>query len=162
MASGYRCTAMLERANYLWRLSVTGACFALFSVGGSLLTALVFPPLRLLPGGEVGCNRRTQALIQRFFALLIGLLRRLGVMRLELRNVEVLRDCGEMLVFANHPSYLDVVVMSLWPRNSAATFWLTPRAARRLATVRRQSCGVTLRPMPLRSTASLNVSRRRR
>jgi 1-acyl-sn-glycerol-3-phosphate acyltransferase len=121
---------MLEQMNYLWRLGVTGACFALFGVGGSLLTALVFPPLRLLPGGEAGRNRRTQALIQRFFALLIGLLRGLGVMRLELRNGEALRQCGDMLVFANHPSFLDVVVMlSLMPRSNCVVnsrLWRSP------------------------------------
>lgn len=121
---------MFEQMNYLWRLSVTGFCFTLFSVGGSLLTALVFPPLRLLPGGEAGRNRRTQALIQRFFALLIRLLCVLGVMRLELRNAEALRRCGNLLVFANHPSYLDVVVMlSLMPRSSCVVnsrLWRSP------------------------------------
>ncbi|MDP1903241.1 MAG: lysophospholipid acyltransferase family protein [Pseudomonadota bacterium] len=130
MASVYPWTSMLEQANYLWRLGVTGICFALFSVGGSLLTALVFPPLRLLPGGEAGRNRRTQALIQRFFALLISLLRALGVMRLEFHNAEALRSCGNMLVFANHPSYLDVVVMlSLMPRASCVVnsrLWRSP------------------------------------
>ncbi len=126
----FKAVAVLEQINYLWRLTVTGACFALFSVGGSLLTALVFPPLRLLPGGETVRHRRTQALIQRFFALLIGLLCRLGVMRLELRNAEALRDCSNMLVFANHPSYLDVVVMlSLMPRSSCVVnsrLWGSP------------------------------------
>lgn len=121
---------MLERMNYFWRLGVTGSCFSLFGLGGALLTALVFPPLRLLPGGEAGRNRRTQALIQRFFALLIGLLRGLGVMRLELRNAEALRECRDMLVFANHPSFLDVVVMlSLMPRSNCVVnsrLWSSP------------------------------------
>lgn len=121
---------MLEQANYFWRLSVTGVCFALFGIGGTLLSALVFPPLRLLPGGEAGRNRRNQALIQRFFALLIGLLRTLGVMRLELRNAETLRECRDMLVFANHPSFLDVVVMlSLMPRSNCVVnsrLWSSP------------------------------------
>ena len=122
--------AMLKQVNYVWRLGVTGACFTLFGLGGSLLTALVFPPLRLLPGGEIGRNRRTQALIQRFFALLIGLLRGLGVMHLELRNADALRECHNMLVFANHPSFLDVVIMlSLMPRSNCVVnsrLWRSP------------------------------------
>lgn len=132
MAPGcqFMATAMFEQFNYLWRLSVTGFCFALFGAGGSLLTALVFPPLRLLPGGKAGHKRRTQALIQRFFALLVGLLRTLGVMRLELRNAEALRQCRNMMVFANHPSYLDVVViLSLMPRASCVVngrLWRSP------------------------------------
>ena len=121
---------MLERMNYFWRLGVTGASFALFGIGGSLLTVLVFPPLRLLPGGAAGRHCRTQALIQRFFALLIGLLCRLGVMRLELDDAGALSRCGNMLVFANHPSFLDVVVMlSLMPRSSCVVnsrLWRSP------------------------------------
>lgn len=121
---------MLERMNYLWRLSVTGACFALFSIGGTLLTPVLFAPLGLLPGGEARRNRRAQALIQRFFALLIGVLRVLGIMRLELKGAELLRDCDNVLVFANHPSYLDVVVMlSRMPRSSCVVnsrLWRSP------------------------------------
>jgi 1-acyl-sn-glycerol-3-phosphate acyltransferase len=121
---------MLDALNYFWRLGVTGLCFTLFGLGGSLLTVLVFPLLRLMPGGEAERNRRTQALIQRFFALLIGLLRVLGVMRLELRNADALRQCGNLLVFANHPSFLDVVVMlSLMPRSNCVVnsrLWRSP------------------------------------
>lgn len=121
---------MLEQISYAWRLVVTGFCFATFGLGGTLFSVLVFPPLRLLPGGESGHNRRTQALIQRFFAILIGLLRIVGVMRLELHNAEALRRCSNMLVFANHPSYLDVVVMlSLMPRSSCVVnsrLWSSP------------------------------------
>lgn len=130
IACPFTVVCMLDRMNYLWRLGVTGTCFALFSIGGSLLTALVFPPLRLLPGGSTGRHRRTQSLIQGFFAMLIGLLCRLGVMRLRLHNAETLRDCGNMLVFANHPSYLDVVIMlSLMPRSSCVVnsrLWRSP------------------------------------
>lgn len=130
MADAFRSSAMLERINYLWRLGVTGACFATFGLGGSLLSALVFPALRLLPGSETVRHRRTQAWIQRFFALLIGLLRALGVMRLELHNAEKLRNCGNVLIFANHPSFLDVVViLSLMPRSNCVVnsrLWDSP------------------------------------
>jgi 1-acyl-sn-glycerol-3-phosphate acyltransferase len=104
--------------------------FLLFSIGGSLVTLLLFTPLRYLPGGEPLRNRRSQALIQRFFSLLIGVLCKLGVMELELRNANKLSECGNLLVFANHPSYLDVVVMlSLMPRSSCVVnsrLWRSP------------------------------------
>lgn len=121
---------MSAHLNYLWRLSVTGLSFLLFGLGGIVMTLLVFAPLRWLPGGESVCQRRSQALIRRSFAALLGFLRRLGVMRLELRNTERLRDCGNLLVFANHPSYLDVVVMlSLMPRSFcvvSSRLWRNP------------------------------------
>lgn len=121
---------MLARINYLWRLLVTGLSFLFFSLGGSLMTLLLFVPLRFLPGGEAARNRRAQGLIQRFFALLIWVLRKLGVMELELHNVDRLRECRSQPVFANHPSYLDVVVMlSLMPRASCVVnsrLWGSP------------------------------------
>jgi 1-acyl-sn-glycerol-3-phosphate acyltransferase len=94
------------------------------------MTLWVFAPLRFLPGGESVRNRRSQALIRHSFATLLGFLCRLGVMRLELRNAEKLRDCGNLLIFANHPSYLDVVVMlSQMPRSSCVVnsrLWRSP------------------------------------
>nr|WP_246261945.1 lysophospholipid acyltransferase family protein [Azoarcus taiwanensis] len=51
-------------------------------------------------------------------------------MRLELQNAEALRSCGNALIFANHPSYLDVVIMlSLMPRSSCivnSRLWRSP------------------------------------
>lgn len=121
---------MLERLDYLWRLTLTGMCFATFCVGGSLASVLVFPPLRLLPGGRERYRLRSQRFVQRAFALLIGTLRTLGVMRLELENAEALRQCERMLVFANHPTYLDVVILlSLMPRASCVVtsrLWASP------------------------------------
>lgn len=121
---------MLERVGYLWRLTVTGLSFALFSLGGFLFSVLLFTPIRLFSHNIESRNRRAQRMIQRFFALLIGVLRTLGVMRLELSGAERLSNCKNMLVFANHPSYLDVVVMlSLMPRSSCVVnsrLWRNP------------------------------------
>ena len=121
---------MAQRINYLWRLAVTGLCFALFGVSSALFTLLVLLPIYLFPGSRTQRHRRAQMLIQRSFALLIGVLRLSGVMRLELRNAELLRNCGNVLVFANHPSYLDIVViLSQMPRSTCivnSRLWRSP------------------------------------
>lgn len=104
--------------------------FAVFSVGGTIMSILLFYPLHLLPGEPARRNRQAQALIQRFFALLIGILQRLGVMRLEVEGAEALREGRKALIFANHPSYLDVVILlSLMPRSSCVVnsrLWRSP------------------------------------
>lgn len=121
---------MLIRANFAWRFCVTGLAFALFGLGGSLMTVLVFLPLCALTTDRECRKLRAQALIQRFFALLVTVLRYAGVMRLELEEAEQLRRCDNVLVFANHPGYLDVVILlSLMPRSSCVVnsrLWRSP------------------------------------
>lgn len=102
---------MLNQINFLWRLGVTGVCFAFFGVGGMLLSATVFPAMRLMPGGARVRRGRVQAMVCRFFAGLVAILQRSGVMRLEVRGGDRLRACRGMLVLANHPTYIDVVVL---------------------------------------------------
>jgi 1-acyl-sn-glycerol-3-phosphate acyltransferase len=112
--------------NYGWRLLVTGACFLVFSIGGLVVSLTVFPALRLFPGGE----RRVRSLICRFFGILVQVLGRAGVMRLETRGLERLREAGAVLVLANHPSYIDVVVLlSAMPRATCVVktgLWTNP------------------------------------
>lgn len=102
---------MISRLNYLWRLSVTGACFAAFGVGGIVLTMAVFPAMRLLPGGTQARVRRVRWMIHKFFAALIWLVQCLGLMRLKTDRIDILRNAGSVLVLANHPTYIDVVVL---------------------------------------------------
>lgn len=110
---------MLSQVNFLWRLSVTGVCFAAFGVGGMVLSATVFPAMRLMPGGTRLRRARVQAMVRRFFGGLMAVLQRAGVMRLEVQGGDRLRGCHGMLVLANHPTYIDVVVLlSLLPRAS--------------------------------------------
>jgi 1-acyl-sn-glycerol-3-phosphate acyltransferase len=99
--------------NYYWRLAVTGVCFSGFTVGALLLSFLVLPLLRLLPGNR---KERARAVVRGGFMLLIAVLRCTGVMRLEVSGVERLRAAGAALVLANHPTLIDaVVLLSLMP-----------------------------------------------
>jgi 1-acyl-sn-glycerol-3-phosphate acyltransferase len=121
---------VLAAANYYWRLLMTGAAFMLFSAGGAAASYTVFPVLRLLPGGAKQRERRVRWVICRLFALLAGFLRITGVMRLETRGLERLQRAGGVLVLANHPSYLDIVVLlSAMPRATCVVkeaWWSNP------------------------------------
>ncbi len=97
--------------NYYWRLAVTASCFAGFGVVGLMLTLLVFPSMRVLPGGSRSRASRAQWMVHKSFAAMVWTLRTFGAMRLEVRRGENLRDCGGALVIANHPTILDIVVI---------------------------------------------------
>jgi 1-acyl-sn-glycerol-3-phosphate acyltransferase len=107
----------LNALNYAWRLMFTGVGFLLFTGGSFVCSFLIFPALHVLPGGKVLRQRRAKLLVRALFAMLVGLLRVTGVMRLNVAGVERLRDASAVLVLANHPSYIDVaVLLSLIPR----------------------------------------------
>ena len=121
---------MIVLVNYYWRLLMTGATFLLFSTGGAIGSFTVFPVLRLLPGGPSLRERRVRWMICRYFGMMVALLRVTGVMRLETHGLERLQRAGGVLVLANHPSLLDVVVLlSAMPRATCVVkeaWWSNP------------------------------------
>src|SRR5438552_1449657 len=86
---------------YWWRLGVLACCFAAFGIGGIFFTLVVFPLMRLLPGGVEAHRRRARRLVRGCFGALIVILRGTGTMTLETRNVAQLADCRHRLVLAN-------------------------------------------------------------
>lgn len=103
--------------NYGWRVLATGWCFFSFSCGGLLLTLTVFPIIYLCWRDQDQRRDRAQRAIHRAFRFFIGQMIWLGIMSVELRNAERLRQLNGVLVLANHPTLIDVVLMiSLMPR----------------------------------------------
>ena len=121
---------MIAAVNYYWRMLMTGACFLLFSTGGAVGSFTVFPAVRLMPGGPGERERRVRWMICKFFGLMVALLRITGVMRLETQGLERLQRARGVLVLANHPSLLDVVVLlSAMPRATCVVkdeWWANP------------------------------------
>jgi len=94
-----------------WRSAVAGVCFALFGIGGIGLSLVVLPLARLLRGGRRAHERRARVLVRQSFLALLAVLQVLRILRIEARNLASLRPSGAVLVLANHPSYLDIVVL---------------------------------------------------
>jgi 1-acyl-sn-glycerol-3-phosphate acyltransferase len=101
----------IHSARYFWRLGVVAASFAAFGIGGIFFTLVVFPTMRLFPGGPDAHRRRARRLVRSCFATLVTIFRSTGTMILEMHNTHILQNCRHKLVLANHPSYLDVVVL---------------------------------------------------
>ncbi len=103
--------------NYGWRLAGTGLAFACFFGGGLILAVTVFPLIASIQRNRARRVRATQIVIHRSFKFFVAMLEMLGIIKLDVTGVEVLRDGGGRLVIANHPTLLDVVIlMSLIPR----------------------------------------------
>lgn len=104
-------TKFRERLNRLWRAGVIGVCFILFGIGGVCLGLGIFPLMRLLPGDADTKRGRARRLIGLCFRALVGFLRGLRVMTVEFHGEEHLQPPRNVLVLANHPTYLDVVLL---------------------------------------------------
>lgn len=119
---------MTASLNYTWRLLATGGCFAIFGIGGLILSTFVFPLLLLLP--RETRTSRARWIIHKSFGFFMGLMEAVGIMRLEVIGAERLRACNNTLVLANHPTLIDAVALiSLMPHASCVVkraLWKNP------------------------------------
>ncbi|NDL65631.1 lysophospholipid acyltransferase family protein [Acerihabitans arboris] len=96
---------------FVWRMLMTGGCFALFGIGGLLLTAW----FHILCLRQKNPARRTQLarrVISWSFRLFLAVTRRLGVLDYHIRGAHLLRQDRGNLVLANHPTLLDYVLLA--------------------------------------------------
>lgn len=101
---------MPEALDRGWRIVGTALSFAAFGLGGLLLRVLVFPLVRVFSRDRATLQRRARALIRASFAGHIGVMHRLGVMTYEFNGLDRLERKG-LLVLANHPTLVDVVLL---------------------------------------------------
>jgi len=134
----------MTRLNHAWRLFATGMSFVVFGISGILFSLLVFPFACVWPH-RASRQRAVTTIIHGFFRALVAVLQKVGVMELDVKGAEALRARGPMIVVANHPTYLDVVVLlALTPRACCVVksshwrnpvFWGIVRAAEYVSNV---------------------------
>ncbi|MGC3979828.1 MAG: lysophospholipid acyltransferase family protein [Steroidobacteraceae bacterium] len=104
---------MLDR---VWRIVATGFVFVVFGLGALLISATIFPVLRLSTRSTAVARLRIQRAMQLTFKAYVWLMKILGLLTYEVQHIERLWLPGQ-LVIANHPSLIDVVfLVSLMPR----------------------------------------------
>lgn len=100
-----------------WRVLATGYCFALFGLGGLALALTVLPLARFSSRDPNEKNRRARAVTHLVFRFFIWQMRFVGVISVDVRHAERLKQSAGKLVVANHPSLIDVVLLiSLLPK----------------------------------------------
>jgi 1-acyl-sn-glycerol-3-phosphate acyltransferase len=93
-----------------WRIAATGFCFALFGLGGLVILCLVFPLLRLLVWKQPPRQALARDIVSMTFLFFCKVMTTVGVISYEVRGLEKLHRRG-LLVVANHPSLIDVVML---------------------------------------------------
>tara|TARA_R110000744_G_scaffold1965_6_gene7672 strand:+ start:4095 stop:4868 length:774 start_codon:yes stop_codon:yes gene_type:complete len=102
---------MLQQLNYLWRVIATGLCFALFGVGGLLLSLFVLPVQRLVIKDTKAQKATARKTVHYTFKFFIAFMQFVGIFKFDLQQAKQLKALNGHLVMANHPSLIDVVVL---------------------------------------------------
>lgn len=114
----------------IWRSLITILCFVAFGIGGTLMSAVLMPLLMLMPGTTPARRARARHVIGFCFRLLVRTLVATGCMRFQTRGLDRLARAHGTLVLANHPTYIDVVVLiSLMPQANCVVkgaLWRNP------------------------------------
>ncbi|WP_338562789.1 lysophospholipid acyltransferase family protein [Erwinia sp. E_sp_B04_7] len=109
-AEGYRAVrAMLNR---LWRIIMTGVCFALFGLGGLALSVVWFNLLLLVQRDPLRRRRLARRSISFSFRFFMRTMTFLGVLDYRIDGAELLRRDRRCLIVANHPSLIDYVMLA--------------------------------------------------
>lgn len=103
---------LAQRANWLWRLVMTGLCFVLFGAGGLLLSLVWFNLLLLVQRDKTRRRRLARRSIAASFRLFLHITRLLGVLDYRIDGIETLRNERGCLVVANHPTLIDYVLLA--------------------------------------------------
>ncbi|MBP57675.1 MULTISPECIES: lysophospholipid acyltransferase family protein [Idiomarina] len=98
--------------NRTWRRFATGLCFAIFGLGGLLLSVTALPLLAILSNGnEQQRQARARRLVQLTFKWFIGVMKWTGVFNFDFKAIEKLRNVRGHVIIANHPCLIDVVAL---------------------------------------------------
>ncbi len=104
----------LNVLNYVWRVVATGLSFLVFGLGGVLI-GLVGYPLLLLFTNQKNRAKYGQLLVHYNFAFFAWFMKVLGIYSIEIHHLERLYKKREaqqgMLLIANHPTLIDVVLL---------------------------------------------------
>ncbi len=106
----------MRQLNYCWRVFATGFSFALFGIGGLILSVTLMPLITWLNPDVHQRQRKARRVVQQTFRFFLRVMELLGVCNVEIHQKERFNQAKGKLVMANHPSLIDVVVLiSLLP-----------------------------------------------
>ena len=108
---------MLSKLDFARRMVLKVICYFFFGLGALVLGAFFYPLLSLFIRDESALRRLSRGMVRLSFAAFVRLMEACGFVRVEFENPEALRRSEGLIVAANHPSLIDVVILgSLVPR----------------------------------------------
>jgi 1-acyl-sn-glycerol-3-phosphate acyltransferase len=118
------------RIDRIWRAFGVGLYLAVIGVGGSLLAMSVFPLIALLTRDAGLRQRRIQWVLHHSFRLYCRGIHWMRIADVVIDGAERMRDLKGVIIVANHPSLLDVVmIMAVVPNVQCvvkAGLWRNP------------------------------------
>ncbi|USD38997.1 MULTISPECIES: 1-acyl-sn-glycerol-3-phosphate acyltransferase [Ferrimonas] len=102
---------MIRALYHGYRILATGLSFAVFGLGGLIAGIGLFPLLSLLPGAPAQKQRRAQRCVHWLFRFFVRFMELLWVTRVVIDQPQRLQQAKGMVIIANHPCLLDVVVL---------------------------------------------------
>lgn len=100
------------RLNWLWRLVMTGFCFALFGLGGLLLSTVWFNLLLVFIRDNAKRRRIARRSIAASFRLFLRVAKAIKVLDYRIEGLDILQAERGCLVVANHPTLIDYVLLA--------------------------------------------------
>ncbi len=101
----------VPRLVQLLRIGASAGLFTCLGLGGVLCTALVLPGIVLSTRRAELRRERARAFIQRSFRLFVLGLEASGILKVQAEDLPTRETLRGAILVANHPSYLDVVVL---------------------------------------------------
>lgn len=102
----------MNTLNQYWRVMATGFCFAVFGLGGLVLSFIIIPIIYLIDHNEIKREYLVQGVIQRTFYLFCRLMKLTGALDYKITGAALLKQDKNCLIVANHPSLIDYVLIT--------------------------------------------------
>lgn len=102
----------MTRLNRIWRLLMTGLCFALFGLGGLLLSMVWFNLLLVVVRDKNRRRRIARRSIAASFRCFLTIAKTVGALDYRIDGADILRGERGCLVVANHPTLIDYVLLA--------------------------------------------------
>lgn len=108
---------MIAKINYLWRLVATAISFFLFGLGGVFLSVIVFPMINIFVKDRKKSIIHARKVIHLSFKFFISVMSFFGMFNFDVyKDKELLANAKGIVVVANHPTLIDIVViLSMMP-----------------------------------------------
>jgi 1-acyl-sn-glycerol-3-phosphate acyltransferase len=92
-----------------WRIFGTALSFALFGIGGGILTIVLLPILFFTSDSE-GRRQAGKTLLKKVFQSFLWGMQFLGVMEFKVENLNLAKSGGR-IILSNHPSLIDAIIL---------------------------------------------------
>lgn len=102
----------MRKLERLYRMVFTGLSFALFGIGGLVLTLTAFPIVNLLIRDKDARANAAQWLVHMSFRSHIAFMTFFKVISVEIIGAEKLIEDKGVIIVSNHPSLIDVVLLT--------------------------------------------------